>query len=271
MLGVILNEQEIVKNILQGNKDSKIKTYNKMVMLVKYFLEQGGDTEITLVEEVLKVLEKTEDNFKRIYWEEKTLDTVKRLLRKKNGKAGLLELTNINKIPITQKEIDTILAVKNKVDKKVLFIMLLYAKISNVIFHSTEGWFNQERKNIFKEAKVSGCRTDKEKSEVIYRLVKEGYITKNKRTGNLGLKVNFIDNEENPKIAFEVTDLADCHAIYSYLIYIGEKWKKCENCGNYFKLNKNDKKGAKICKNCAYDKKKKEIAKYNKLRRKEKI
>ena len=100
MLGVILNEQEIVKNILQGNKDSKIKTYNKMVMLVKYFLEQGGDTEITLVEEVLKVLEKTEDNFKRIYWEEKTLDTVKRLLRKKNGKAGLLELTNINKIPI---------------------------------------------------------------------------------------------------------------------------------------------------------------------------
>lgn len=249
MLGVILNEQEIVKNILQGNKDSKIKTYNKMVMLVKYFLEQGGDTEITLVEEVLKVLEKTEDNFKRIYWEEKTLDTVKRLLRKKNGKAGLLELTNINKIPITQKEIDTILAVKNKVDKKVLFIMLLYAKISNVIFHSTEGWFNQERKNIFKEAKVSGCRTDKEKSEVIYRLVKEGYITKNKRTGNLGLKVNFIDNEENPKIVFEVTDLADCHAIYSYLIYIGEKWKRCEVCGKYIKEGKTKK--IKYCSDCA--------------------
>lgn len=248
MLGVILNEQEIVKDMLQGNRNNKIKTYNKMVMLVKYFLKQGGDTELELQEQVLKVLEKTEDNFKRIYWEEKTRDTVKRLLNKRNGKAGLLELTNINKMPITKKEIDTILMAKNKIDKKMLFIMLLYAKISNIIFHSTEGWFNQERKNIFKEAKVSGCRTDKEKSEVIYRLVKEGYITKNKRTGNLGLKVNFIDNEENPKIAFEVTDLADCHAIYSYLIYIGEKWKLCENCGDtYFKVTTNVKKYCPTC------------------------
>lgn len=249
MLGVILNEQEIVKDMLQGNRNNKIKTYNKMVMLVKYFLKQGGDTELELQEQVLKALEKTEDNFKRIYWEEKTRDTVKRLLNKRNGKAGLLELTNINKIPITQKEIDTILMAKNKIDKKMLFIMLLYAKISNIIFHSTEGWFNQERKNIFKEAKISGCRTDKEKSEVIYRLVKEGYITKNKRTGNLGLKVNFIDNEENPKIAFEVTDLADCHAIYSYLIYIGEKWKRCEICGKYIKEGKTKK--IKYCSDCA--------------------
>lgn len=248
MLGVILNEQEIANKLISGEDVDEITTYNKMVILVKCFLRQGVNTELELQEQVLKVLENSEDNFKRIYWEEKTLDTVKRLLRKKNGKAGLLELTNINKIPITQKEIDTILAVKNKVDKKVLFIMLLYAKITNIIFHSSEGWFNQERKNIFKEAKISGCRTDREKSEVIYRLVKEGYITKNKRTGNLGLKVNFIDNEENPKIAFEVTDLADCHAIYSYLIYIGEKWKKCENCGDtYFKVTTNIKKYCPTC------------------------
>ena len=63
-----------------------------------------------------------------------------------------------------------------------------------------------------------------------------------------GKKAFIDDNEENPKIAFEVTDLADCHAIYSYLIYIGEKWKKCENCGNtYFKVTTNIKKYCPTC------------------------
>ena len=58
-------------------------------------------------------------------------------------------------------------------------------------------------------------------------------------------------NEENPKIAFEVTDLADCHAIYSYLIYIGEKWKRCENCGDTYFKPKTANSNQKYCTTCA--------------------
>ena len=252
MLGVILNEQEIANKLISGEDVDEITTYNKMVILVKYFLRQGVNTELELQEQTLETLKKAEDGFRRINWEEKTLDTVKRLIRKRNGRAGFLELTDINKISITQKEIDFILTVKSKADRKLLFIMLLYAKINNIIFHSTEGWFYQpKRKNIFKEAKVTGCRTDKEKCLAIHKFIQEGYITNSKKVGNLSLKVNFIDKEENPKIAFEVTDLADCHAIYSYLIYIGEKWKLCKACGEkYFKL-KTANSNQKYCSACA--------------------
>ena len=45
------------------------------------------------------------------------------------------------------------------------------------------------------------------------------------------------------------SDLADCHAIYSYLIYIGEKWKRCEVCGKYIKEGKTKK--IKYCSDCA--------------------
>ena len=87
--------------------------------------------------------------------------------------------------------------------------------------------------------------------KILHQLLEEGLITKSIKTGSKSLKVNYIDNDVDSEIAFEVTDLADCHAIYSYLIYIGEKWKKCENCGDTYFKPKTANSNQKYCTTCA--------------------
>ena len=126
--------------------------------------------------------------------------------------------------------------------------MLLYGKINNIIMEREDGWFNLDIKNLFKEAKVVSIKNPVERMKILHQLLEEGLITKSIKTGSKSLKVNYIDNDVDSEIAFEVTDLADCHAIYSYLIYIGEKWKRCENCGDtYFKVTTNIKKYCPTC------------------------
>ncbi|UZW14329.1 hypothetical protein OSC52_00200 [Clostridium pasteurianum] len=46
----------------------------------------------------------------------------------------------------------------------------------------------------------------------------------------------------------EITDFEG--VIYQYLIWKGERWKKCEECGKWIKIHKNSNK-IKYCLKCA--------------------
>ena len=94
-----------------------------------------------------------------------------------------------------------------------------------------------------KEAKV----TDKtRKTDIFHTLYKEGAISTGNRIDRVSIKVNYAyeDSEE----AIVITDFDGC--IHYWLMYKGEKWKRCEECGKWIKLpcaNSN----IKYCKPCA--------------------
>lgn len=249
MVGFILNEKEIAEKLLNGEKVEKIKTYNKILILEKALYIQGITDRLELNEKILTLLNKVENNFKRVNWEETSLKAIDKMLKDITRFKKEIKLTDINKISITKKEMEAINSGKTKNIRKLLFVLLVYAKITNIILDRTDGWINQDIKNIFKEAKITKAINSRKKLDIFHMLYEKEYIAKKISTGSKSLKVNYIDNDIDSEIAFEVTDLADCHAIYSYLIYIGEKWKKCEVCGKYIKEGKTKK--IKYCSDCA--------------------
>lgn len=249
MLGVILKEKEILNKLIKGENVKEIKPYSKMLILQKYHFLEGVTDKITLIEKTLESLSKVDPNYRRVNWEDSVTKSVDKMIKNSSRFKKEIKLNNINKLIVTTKEIKVINQAKTKNLRKLLFIMLLYGKINNIIMEREDGWFNLDIKNLFKEAKVVSIKNPVERMKILHQLLEEGLITKSIKTGSKSLKINYIDNDIDSEIAFEVTDLADCHAIYSYLIYIGEKWKKCEVCGKYIKEGKTKK--IKYCSDCA--------------------
>ena len=247
MLGVILNETEIVDNILnKGNYEGNI--YNAILLLIKYYHIEGNTDRVDVKENIINNLEKcTNIGFRRIEWEDIISKSIDKLFRDTKIHKTNLKFVDIDKVAITINELNKINSLGNKKLKKLAFVLLVYAKISNVALDRDDGWINQSYKNIFTESKVSAKGNDKKL--LLHELYKLKYISQSYKNDSTSLKINYIDNEEDSEIAFYIEDFD--FIIYSYLNYMGENWIRCERCKKYFAKNKNAKKMPKYCKECA--------------------
>ena len=247
MLGVILNETEIVDNILNKNNcDGNI--YNAILLLIKHYHIKGNTDRIDVKENIISNLEKCVNIvFKRVEWEDTISKTIDKLFRDIKIHKKNMKLVDVDKVAITINELNKINSLGNKKLKKLAFVLLVYAKISNVALDRDDGWINQSYKNIFTESKVSAKGNDKKL--LLHELYKLKYISQSYKNDSTSLKINYIDNEEDSEIAFYIEDFD--FVIYSYLNYMGENWIKCERCKKYFIKNKNAKKMPKYCSGCA--------------------
>ena len=262
MLGVIVNEKSIVDDIL-NNKICEINIYNAILLLIKYYHLEGLDDKIEIKETIISDLsECTNIEFKRVEWEDNISKSIDKFFKTIRIHKDLkVKLADINEISITVNEINKINELPNKKLRKLAFILLVYAKISNMSLDSEEGWINQSFKNIFTESKVSAKGNDKKL--LLHELYKLRYISQSFKGDNTSLKINYVDNDNDidSEIAFEITDFD--FVIYSYLIYIGEHWKKCEECNKKYFLIKNIKNTSqKYCKECKQKKEKEKKIKY---------
>ena len=252
MLGVILNETHIVDNILNKNNcDGNI--YNAILLLIKHYHIKGNADRIDVKENIISNLEKcTNIVFKRVEWEDTISKTIDKLFRDIKIHKKNMKLVDVDKVAITINELNKINSLGNKKLKKLAFVLLVYAKISNVALDRDDGWINQSYKNIFTESKVSAKGNDKKL--LLHDLYKLEYISQSYKNDSTSLKINYIDNKEDSKIAFYIEDFD--FIIYSYLNYTGENWIKCIECGKYFIKNKNAKKTPKYCSGCQKEKQK---------------
>lgn len=248
MLGVIINEKSIIDDILH-NKLCKINIYNAILLLIKHYHLEGLDNKIEIKETIINNLSDCIDiEFKRVEWEDNISKSIDKFLRTTRIHKDLkVKLVEINKISITINEINKTNELPNKKLKKLAFVLLVYGKISNISLESEEGWINQSFKNIFTESKVSAKGNDKKL--LLHELYKLNYISQSFKGDNTSLKINYIDNDIDSEIAFEITDFD--FVIYSYLNYVGEHWKKCERCGKYFIIRNIKNTSQKYCKECA--------------------
>lgn len=261
MLGVILNETEIVDNILnKGNYEGNI--YNAILLLIKYYHIEGNTDRVDVKENIINNLEKcTNIGFRRIEWEDIISKSIDKLFRDTKIHKTNLKFVDIDKVAITINELNKINSLGNKKLKKLAFVLLVYAKISNVALDRDDGWINQSYKNIFTESKVSAKGNDKKL--LLHDLYKLGYISQSYKNDSTSLKINYIDNEEDSEIAFYIEDFD--FIIYSYLNYMGGNWKKCVECGRYFIVKSVKNTSQKYCSICA-----KEVIKENDRARKRK-
>lgn len=174
-------------------------------------------------------------NFNPVKWQE--------TIEKQVKKAKKYSLIEIDFIPITKNELDTIKEIKNKPQERLAFTLLCLAKFGNAVNSQNNDWTNREDKEIFRMANIQ-VSVEKQ-SAMVNSLRNKGLIQYSRIVDNLNTNVLFIDNES--EVILEIEDFRNLG--YEYALYCGENFFKCENCGVL--VRQNEKNNKKLCNECS--------------------
>ena len=242
MLGVIINEQKVLDELLNNHKMIE-NTSNCINILIKHYWLQNHDIDklellYTILEDIKKCdipkfsVKKCEESIQG------RIDNFYKELRKYGESSVKIKV--IDRIVITKAEIALIESYDDKKTQQVMFILLVYAKITNKLNGNESYWLNQSITNIMKEAKVSNGQ---KKTDILYNLKQTEAISNTIKVNGKGIKVNYAYEDSEEGLIIEDFD----GVIYQWLKYKGERWKRCEECGKWFKQRSNS---AKYCDKC---------------------
>jgi hypothetical protein len=260
-VALILDElsytEEMIKNRKYGTKYIKLKD---LILLSKYYYYAGSGTRE--IKKKLKYLCKKVDRS----WNETTqgwkINTAIKEAKKRRIRTSI-------PIPITKAELEEIKKLDNYNLEKILFVLLVYAKIlkyNNTMVKPRKrarilGTFyvNETLSNIFEAARVESNK--KERTEMIHSLYEAGYLDAT-RYGGFLLKYIY---EESPTEFFVET--YDDFVLY-YQRYCGEQIAGCYQCGRLF-VKKESRNG--LCRVCRQEKRREAWKEQQKRHRKKDI
>ena len=255
MLGLILNETEIVNNILEGKEKLPSNSGKIIRIIIKdMILKNKNNEEIENI--IINILEHTYgNNFNRAYWK-KIIASMVKDLKSKN-----IKMINIDNIKIYKEELEIIKSLEDLKTEKIAFTLLVYAKINNIVNKFSDGKINIPITNILKESLLRCGNESKILMSILYKLK---YIKQSNTCDNTSLKINYLN--EQGELAFIIDDLRDYQPITWYLEYrLGLKYKKCEKCGKRFEVKSNNKVKCNECqKDETKNKTKERVKKYRK-------
>lgn len=272
MLDVILNESEVVNDFLKTYKIPKhIKPTHIIYLLAKKYYLDGKQKEDIYMKILKDIKESYGDKYIYTKWNKIVKNTVNRFFREKSRYNLKIKMNDIKEIAVSENELNKISELNNSVLEKIAFVMLVYAKISKIQLQqdNKEYWVNKSCSTICKEAKV-GLKGNKQKL-IMNELYNKKYISMSDNNNKTNIKINYINEKEvKGENDLVITDFDG--VVHQYLIWKGEKWKRCEECGKWIR-QKNNK--IKYCDKCAEkikkeqnkiaDKKYKEKAKSEKI------
>ena len=251
MLGLILNETEIVNKTIIGDLDLPSKPSKVIRMIIKnMIINNNSDDDIK--ELVSKLLEKNYGkNYNKNYWSKYIDSTVKSLKKKEN------KMIDIDKVNIYKEELETIKSLNNIRLEKLAFILLVYCKINKQVNPLINNKINIPLYNILMESLI---KRDNDSKLLLNELYKKEFIHQRNFCDGTAIQILYIRNEG--EIEFTIDDLRDYQPITWYLEYRqGIKYKKCEKCGKRFEVKSNNKGR---CNECQKEENKKNKLKYYK-------
>lgn len=117
---LIFNEKEEAEKIIKNGFENKKINYGKMHIIAKYLKQELGYGQKRLEAELVSFCQKVDKNFNPVVESE--------LIKKWVNSGMLYTLKQIQKITITEKEINFLKTIDNPIDKKILFVTLVIAK-----------------------------------------------------------------------------------------------------------------------------------------------
>ncbi len=231
---VILNEIKQAEYIIEkgevGNKPT-----STLFLLGKYYRQKKNLNKEQTFNKLNEFMQHNYKNYNSALWE----DTIEDISKKANK----YSLREINHIEITQSELDKISEVDNLRYKKLLFTMLCYAKLYNMVSENNNGWINTDIKEIYRIARVT-VKYRNDKFLYLNDLEQMGLISFSNKNDNLNIQVNFVDM--NGESILEINDFRELG--YEYLYFIGNgKFIRCSECNRLVRKTSNRQK---YCNNC---------------------
>lgn len=235
---VVLNEVKQAEYIIEkgevGNKPT-----STLFLLGKYFRQKENLNKEQTFNKLNEFMQQNYKNYNSVLWEDIIED-----ISKKANKYLLRELDHID---ITQSELEKILEVDNLKYQKLLFTMLCYAKLYNLISENNSGWINTDIREIYRVARVT-VKYKKDKFLYLNDLERTELISFSNKNDNLNIRINFVDM--NNKTVITINDFRELG--YEYLNYIGNgRFIRCTECKRLVrKKNKHDY-STKYCPECS--------------------
>ena len=231
-MNLIMNERIEAEKIIESG-DINFDTGSKLSLLARYYAYIGKKPK-----EIKSLLNEIMTNHYHNYH----ADDWEMSLQKYVNKSKKYSIVEIDSIPVTKNELQTITQINNKKLEKLAFVLLVLAKFCNMRNENNNNWVMVEEYNVFPRARITGTITAQ--YSCFYKLAKMDLITYSRKVDNINVRVGFIDDDSD--VVLNVTDLRELG--YQYLMYRGEKFIKCAECGVITRATIHNKK---YCKDCA--------------------
>ena len=255
MLGLILNETEIVNNTIIGDLELPSKPSKVLRLIIKnMIINNNSDDDIK--ELVSNLLEKNYGkNYNKNYWSKYIDSTIKSLKKKEN------KMIDVDKVNIYKEELEIIKSLNDIRLEKLAFILLVYCKINKQVNPLINNKINIPLYNILMESLI---KRDNDSKLLLNELYKKEFIHQGNSCDGTAIQILYIRDEG--EIEFTIDDLRDYQPITWYLEYRqGIKYKKCEKCGKRFEVKSNNKVKCNECqKDETKNKTKERVKKYRK-------
>lgn len=161
------------------------------------------------------------------------------------SRAAKYESIDIDSINITDTEMRRIDALDGKQIKRLAFTLLCLAKYWKIVIPDGDYWVNNKDTEIMALANIN---TSVKRQGLMYWTLREaGMVQFSKKVDNTNVKVCFVEDGE---VVLHITDFRNLG--YQYLMYHGEPYFVCANCGITAKLdNPGVGRKQRYCKKCA--------------------
>ena len=156
-------------------------------------------------------------------------------------------MREIMRVPITQKELDTVKGRSGIMEQCIAFALLAEAKRLTMECEDRDFWIKGTyRTKIPQKADLTIPADDM--APMVYRMKCDGLIELTPSIKNCSMHILFADPAGRPVMELDDKDLE--HLGYCWRAYVGERYTKCQLCGRWVKQGK---RGAprKFCKKCA--------------------
>ncbi len=235
---IVLNEVKQAEHIIEKGKVGN-KPTSTLFLLGKYYRQKENLNKEQTFNKLNEFMQQNYKNYNSALWE----DTIEDISKKANK----YSLREIDHIEITQSELDKILEIDNLKYQKLLFTMLCYAKLYNIISENNNGWVNTDIKEIYRVARVT-VKYRNDKFLYLNDIEQMGLISFSNKNDNLNLKINFLDVDG--ECVLDINDFRELG--YEYLNYIGNgKFIRCSECNRLVRKKSKKDFSTKYCHECA--------------------
>ena len=153
----------------------------------------------------------------------------------------------IDSIQISKPEIDKINQLDGKQIRRLAFTLLCLSKYWDIVNQQNNHWVNNKDNEIMSFANIN---TSIRRQCAMYTALRDaGLIQFSKKVDNTNVRVCFAEEGDT---AIDIRDLRNLG--YQYLLYCGEPYFECSNCGITVKISEPTKgRKQKYCKECAVE------------------
>lgn len=232
------NEQAAIEKMISSNFVDKNNIVNTIYSLAKYNYHVMRLSDKANYNHILKYIT---SNCEHIF-EESIYQDIENCI--KNAKKHTL--ATIDKVCITQNEINTIKELGDIKQEKALFVLLAISKYFNLLNGKNYDAAFLTNADICKMARITipTCERD----QFMQFLYEKELLFKHTWCDSTIKKLTFVSHDDNDKVVLKLGEGDFKDLAYTYLAYVSpSKFRRCVNCGRWMRVNKKD---IRLCTEC---------------------